>query len=178
MPFFGSRTSRADEPDVPITTQMELVAKVMKYDRNAAARVEGGCRALVLRRDGEGGSKRVAAQIRAALLDVGEIAGKSVTVSDAMFDEPTALAKACVDGGIALLFVTPGLSDEVVGISRALVDIDLLTVSVLPRDVPPGVVLGFALESSRPSILVNLTQARRQNVDFSARLLALAKVVG
>ncbi len=178
VPASIPRLVRADEPDVPVGTQMDLVAKVVKYDRNADARMGGTCRALVLRRDGDGGSRRVAAQVSTALAELGEIAGAEVQVTEHAYEDAAKLAELCAARSIGLMFVTPGFSDEVVAISRALVDMDLITIAMLPRDVPPGIVLGFALESSRPSILVNLTQARRQNVDFSARLLALAKVVG
>lgn len=178
VPFCVPRRAAADEPEVPIATQIDLLAKVVKYDHNAANRMGGTCRALVLRRAGDAGSTRVSAIVKAELADLGEIAGATITVSEHEYGDADQLAAKCKDGAIGMLVVTPGFSDSIASIARALVDTDLLTVSVLARDVPPGIVLGFALESSRPTILVNLAQAKRQNVDFSARLLALAKVVG
>jgi hypothetical protein len=42
--------------------------------------------------------------------------------------------------------------------------------------VPAGIVLGFDLVSGRPKLVVNLSQARRQHVDFRAEVLKLMKV--
>jgi hypothetical protein len=172
------RWARADDPEVPIGTQVGLLSKVVKYDHNAAGRMGGTCRALIVRRQGDGGSARVAASLEEALAGLGEIAGAKLVVSRHDYGKPDALARACKEASISLVLVTPGLSDEAAAIGRALVDTDLLTMSVVASDVAAGIVLGFALEAARPTILVNLAQAKRQNVDFSARLLALAKVVG
>jgi hypothetical protein len=42
--------------------------------------------------------------------------------------------------------------------------------------VPAGIVLGFDVVSGRPKLLVNLTQAKRQNVSLRAEALKLMKV--
>ena len=44
-------------------------------------------------------------------------------------------------------------------------------------DVPKGIVLSFDLVSGKPKIVVHLGQAKRQDVQFKAELLKLARVI-
>ncbi|MBC8069231.1 MAG: DUF4154 domain-containing protein [Deltaproteobacteria bacterium] len=173
-----SRRARAEDPEIPVATQVKLLAKVVQYDRNAELRMGGTARVLILRRSGDASSARVAAMVRTDLAGLGEIAGAVFDVREADFVDATAVRSLCTAEKIALLVMTPGLSQHVAAIADALDGSDLISVAMLARDVPTGAVLGFALESSRPTIVINLGRAKRQNVDFSSRLLALAKVVG
>jgi hypothetical protein len=172
-----SRRARADDVEVPISVQIELLARVVKYDRNAAARMGAACKVLIVSREGDTASTRAATQARTELAKLDQIAGLPVAVSEYRWVDAPALLQRCADERAGIMLLTPGLSDEVAVIAAACVDEDLLSASLLGNDVAAGMVLGFTLESSRPTIVVNLRQARKQNVDFSARLLAIAKVI-
>lgn len=175
--FAGRRRLHAADVDVPIPLQVELMARVVKYDRNASARMGGTCRVLILRRKGDSASAAAAVQVSTELEGLDDIAGASVSVARHDWSDAETLARKCADDRIAIVVLTPGLSDVVGSIAGALAGHDVLTVSLLAADVASGAVLGFLLEASRPTIYVHLPQARRQNVDFSARLLAIAKVI-
>jgi hypothetical protein len=54
--------------------------------------------------------------------------------------------------------------------------VDVLTMGAVADYVPAGIVFGVDLISGKPKLLVNLTQARRQHVDFGAQLLRLARI--
>src|SRR5688500_3351863 len=54
-PWWARRAMAADV-EVPIPMQVELMAKVVKYDRNAAARMENGCNLLIVRRANDNAS--------------------------------------------------------------------------------------------------------------------------
>lgn len=177
LPWWTRRASATD-PDVPIETQVKLLGKVVGYDRNAEARMSGTCRVLVLERKNDSESAAAAAKLRTDLHDLGELAGATVDLRSHVFDDVASVVKKCTEQRIAVLAITPGLSNYVAAIADGLDGGDLITVSLLAHDVHNGAVLGFALESSRPTIWINLGRAKRQNVDFSSRLLALAKVVG
>jgi len=172
------RRARAADVEVPIPLQIELMARVVKYDRNAIARMGTACRLLIVRRANDAASKSAAKQARTELARLADIAGLPVHVTEHDYEDADKLVAACEAQGIGVVLVTPGLSDVVAGMGSAFTDRSMLTVSLLASDVLGGAVLGFALESSRPTIVVHVRQARRQNVDFSARLLAIAKVVG
>jgi len=46
----------------------------------------------------------------------------------------------------------------------------------MPDYVPAGIVLGFDLVSGRPKLLVNIEQAKKQQVSLPASVLKLMKV--
>jgi hypothetical protein len=75
------------------------------------------------------------------------------------------------------VYVTPGLADDVDAIAEGLTGVDVLTVSAVALHVAKGIVLGFELVSGKVKLDVNLAQARRQSVAFSAELLQFARVV-
>jgi len=77
---------------------------------------------------------------------------------------------------VAIVFVTPGFADDVDAIRGALDGVDVLSASAVADYVPKGVVLGFDLVSGKPKLLVNLTQAKKQQVDLSSDVLKLMKV--
>lgn len=177
LPWWTRRASATD-PEVPIETQVKLLSKVLGYDRNAEARMNGTCRVLVLERKNDSESATAGAKLRTDLRELGELAGATIELHSHVFEDVAGIVKKCKDQKIAVLAIMPGLSNYVAAIADGLDGGDLVTMSLLAHDVHNGAVLGFALESSRPTIWINLGRAKRQNVDFSSRLLALAKVVG
>lgn len=171
------RRARASAIEVPIPIQIELMTRVLRYDRNAAARMGDRGELLILRRPGDPESTRGAIQARAELGRVAELVGAPLRVTEHAYVDRGKLMQTCDENRTALVLLMPGLSDVVPDLAQGFAGKNILTVSLLADDVPRGIVLGFTLVSSRPAILIHLAQARRQGVDFSARLLALAEVV-
>jgi hypothetical protein len=171
-----ARRSRADEPSVPVSLQVELLAKVANYDRNLPARAGGKVQVLILTKSGNPDSSRAAGQMQRALGGIAEIAGLPHEEIVLPLADAAALAAAVRAHRAAVVYVTPGLGTDVTDLARALGGVDVLTIAAMAADVARGVVLGFDLVSSRPKLLVNLAQARLQNVAFRAEVLKLMQV--
>ena len=93
------------------------------------------------------------------------------------FESAGAVAKTCRDDHVAILYVTQGLEDRIEEIRSSLSGVDVLSVAAIPEYVPRGVVIGFEVVSGKPKILLNLRQAKAQNVNFKADVLSLMKVL-
>jgi uncharacterized protein DUF4154 len=171
-----SRLGHAEEPRVPPRLQAELLAKVAAYDTKFLQRARGRALVLIVSAPKLADSERFAAQIRAELAKQPRIGGVEHMEDSIRFSTAAELARLCRERRPALVYLAPGLSEAVADIARELGGLDLLSVSALPSDVPSGVVLGFEVVSGRPKLLVNLPQARRQNVAFMPELLRLARV--
>ncbi|MFO0760614.1 MAG: YfiR/HmsC family protein [Byssovorax sp.] len=172
------RVLRADDVTVPIAHQMDLLAKVASYDRNLAARAGDQVKILLLTRAGNDESTLVAGRAEKALSEKGRIAGLPHAQTAATFSDGPSLAARCKAERIAIVYVTPGFSDaEIEAIGKALAGADVLTASAVPSFVPKGLVLGFDLVSGRARLLVHLSQAKKQHVDFSSDILDLAQVI-
>jgi hypothetical protein len=169
------RASAEDIP-VPVGLQIDLLAKVVLYDRNFAARVRDRVQVLILTRSGDAGSERTARHLEAAFERVGKLGPFPVDYTTTEFRDPSSLSKRCRERSIDVVYLTPEFDAELSQIVPALTGLDLLSVSVNPVHVPERVVLGFDLVSGKPKLLVHLDQARLQNVAFRSDLLKLARV--
>lgn len=168
--------SAAEDVSVPVGLQVKLLAKVAAYDRNMEERAGSKVRVLVLQAKDDANSERIAQRIVSALEREPKIAGREHSRSRRDYAGAKQLIKAISDESFDVVYVTPGLEDEIAEIRKALSGLDVLSVSAVASHVPDGIVLGFDLSGGKPKLQVNLTQAKEQNVAFNSSLLKLAKV--
>ena len=162
---------------VPIRLQAELLSKVAAYDRSFPKRSGGRALVLVLVRDGDAESQRVGEQIQAELAVLTQIGGLQHAEEFVHFSSAQALAELCRKRAPAIIYISLGLADQMEAMARALEGVSILSVAVSASYVPKRAVLSFDAESGRPKLVVNLGQARRQDVAFQPELLALARVM-
>lgn len=174
--FLRPRRAAAESVAVPIRLQAELLAKVASYDRNFEARTGERVRMLLLVKQGDPESNRAAAEMKSALSSIPTIGSLPHDEEFAVYSDAAALAETCRAHKVSILYVAPGLSDQVDTVREAVGGLSLLSVGSLAEYVPSGIVLGFDLVSGRSKLLVNLTQARRQHIEFRAQILKLTKV--
>lgn len=171
-----SGRARAEESTLPVALQVELLVKVASYDRNFVQRAKDRVKIVIVTKPGNGDSGRTAAQVQAALQRAPTIAGLPHEESIVPYGGAAELAALCKSQGVAILFFTQGFRDDIPAIRTALDQVDVMTATAIPDYVPEGIVLGFDISAGRPQLLVNLGQARRQNVALRADVLRLMKV--
>lgn len=171
------RSVDADVP-VPVPLQAELVAKVAGYDKNLPARAAGRVRVLIVTKKDDDTSARFARHLESALGEIDRIGGLPHEQTTLSFSGGQALASACKERRTSIVYIAPGFAEQDVNaIGAALSGVNVLSVAADAAEVPKGVVLGFDLVSGKPKIVVHLGQARKQDVQFKAELLKLAKVI-
>lgn len=169
--------SSAQELNVPISVQVDLLGRILYYERGLQNRPEDQLSVLVLVRARNNESLRAAGQLEAQLERAKTLGGKKLSYRRVSFESAAQVRKAVLAERAYLLYLTPGLDDELGNVAAGLKGITVLTVSTLAGAVQGGTVLGFELVSSKSRIVVNLTRARAQNLDFSAQLLRIAQVI-
>lgn len=174
--IFSSDAAYAQEVAVPVNLQAELVAKVAAYDKNLPARAGDKVHVLIVVNPKDDGANRFAKSMESALGGVDRIGGLPHDETTTPYKDAKSLAETCKTKKIAIVYIAPGLSDEVAQIKTALDGVSVLSVAAVASEVPKGIVLGFDLVSGKPKIVVHLGQAKRQDVAFRAELLKLAKV--
>jgi hypothetical protein len=170
------RQIRAEAPNVPIRLQADLLAKVASYDRNFEARSGQLARVLIVAAARDSDAKHTATDMKNALGSLPTVGGLAHEEEILTYVDAPSLAEACRARRAAIVYLTPGFSGQIAAIRDAVGALKLLTVGSLADYVPAGIVLGFDLVSGRPKLVVNLSQARRQHVDFRAEVLKLMKV--
>jgi beta-phosphoglucomutase-like phosphatase (HAD superfamily) len=166
----------AQASGVPASLQAELVAKLENYDRTFSTRAGNTARILLVVKAGSAKSEMSANEMRSALSRIERVGGLPHHETLVAYAGAAELAQRCRAERIAIVFVAAELEDAIEAIRAALTGASVLTVGALPSYVANGIVLGFELESGRPKIIVNLEQARDQNVNFSSDVLRLMKV--
>jgi hypothetical protein len=164
------------ETVTPAELQADLLAKLVAYDRNFIGRAGGMAEVILLAKRDDPGSKKGAMAMSFALSRIDRLGDLPHRETIVEFDSATSVARLCSKRRAAVLYVSSGLDGEIGGLRAALSDVSVLSVSAVPEYVPAGIVLGFDLVSGKPKLLLNLPQAKKQNIDFVAPVLALMKI--
>jgi hypothetical protein len=174
----SSRSALAESSSiVPIGLQVQLIAKVAAYDRNFAARAGTSVVTLIVKNDRDPESTASADHARHAFGGIDRIVGLAHSEEVLAYVGASALASSCTAKRAAIIYVMPGLSNEIDAIRSALSSLNVLTACAIPSDLPKGIVLAVDQLSGKPKLLVNLPQAQKQRVDFSGDLLRMATVI-
>jgi len=170
--------AHAVEPEVPIRLQVSLLDRVIPFDRKFATRVHGQVSVLVVVDKSNEDSIRIGTQLQAELAARESLGSYPLVANRVTFSGTTALVDSCKRLRAGIVYVTPGVGESMATLANSLHGLRVLTVGVLPEHVAQGLILGAAVRSAKPRVLVNLSQARLQDVDFRADFLRMAEVVG
>lgn len=163
---------------MPLSLQVGLLTKVAPYDRKLVARAGKEVRVEVVRKRGDASSEAIAEEFAAQLERVQWVANLPLVVERVPFPGVQELARGVRARHTSIVYFSTGFApEEIRAIAEALSGADVLTVAAIPTYVEDGLVLGFDLVSAKPKLLLRLNQARKQNVDFSAELLQLTRVL-
>lgn len=173
-----SRASSGLEPEVPIRLQVSLLDRVIPFDRNFSIRVHGRLSLAVVVDDADEDSVRVGAQLLNELSSRELLGNYPMAAVRLAFKGAQGLADDCKRLKAGVVYMTPGMRDSTLRVAAALSGLKVLTVGTMPEQANQGLVLGSAVRSGKPRVLVNLSQARQQEVDFRADFLRMAEVVG
>jgi poly(3-hydroxybutyrate) depolymerase len=167
----------AQEAAVPPGVQVSLIAKLVSYDKNFAARAGERARILIVTAKGDSDSARTAGQVKAALAETDRVGGVPHDESVTEYTDTEALAKACRDQRAAIVYLMPGLGGEVEAIGRALDGVSVLSVGAVGGYASKGAVIDFFIDGGKPKIALNLAQARKQQVALAPEVIRIMKVI-
>ena len=171
------RMAHADDIRVPVELQATLLMKMAAYDRNLAKRAGDRVRVLLVGNPRDPSSMPFIRQMSEALAGIDSIDRLPHDEEIFEYKSPDDLVLKCRAGRVAIVYFGPGFRSETDAIARALESFSILTAAAAPDDVRRGIMLGFDLVASKPKLVVNLNQARKQNIDFRSDVLKLVRIV-
>lgn len=171
------RAVSAQSTLVPAGLQASLLAKVVSYDRNFAARAGDRAKLLLMTRADDPESTRFATEIKSALGSIETVGGLPHDDELVAYTDGASLATLCKTRRAAIVYFGPGFGKQMGEIRAALSSVDVLSLGGVPDYVSAGVVLGFNLVSGKAKLMVHLSQARSQHVNFQAEALKLMTVI-
>lgn len=167
---------QAQTSQLPIGVQAELTGKLAGYDRNFTARAGGKAIIILAAMPGDAESNRAAMEMKSALGRMGTVGTLPHEEQIVNFSSAGALADAVRSKKAAIVYLGPGFGKQIGAIKGAFSSLNVLTIGAVPDYVPAGIVLGFDLVSGKPKLLVNIDQAKKQQVSLPASVLKLMKV--
>lgn len=170
--------AQAVEPEVPIRLQVSLLDRVIPFDRNFSVRVHGKLSVLIVVDKSNEDSSRVGTQLEAELTGRETLGSYPLVTARVTYGGAATLVDSCKRLRAGIVYLTPGVGESVAALADALRGLRVLTVGSLPEQVAQGLILGAAVRSAKPRVLVNLSRAHQQEVDFRADFLRMAEVVG
>jgi hypothetical protein len=177
--LIGTVGSAWAEQALPALLEASLIVRVLAYDRALKARAGGSVTIGILFK----GSDRASARAQGEMLQAfGAVEPRSIqgipfgTVSHAYKDRADLSAWAARDK-IGILYVAPGLADELDAIRDLSRERKLVTVSPVRSFVERGLAVGTVPKGNKAGILVNLGAAELLGMDLDPKLLQLAEVL-
>jgi len=178
MAVAAAATARAGEDvTVPARVQAQLLVAVASFQSNMNLAADGSVQILVVIKDDDAASERVARQLVGALGDMKRIARHPHHEVVEPFHDAASLAATCRERHISLVYLSTGLGAAVPEGAQALQGTAVLTAGAVPGFVQRGTALGFDLVSGRSEMLLNRTQVKALNVQFPPTLFQLMRVV-
>ena len=172
-----SASAWADTPTVPLQLQVELCNKVIEYVQEPAVMSLDRIRIGIVVKTGVPESMRAGAELKAAF-DRAVIAnGHAHEQLIVEWSNARALADDARSRKLTLLYFTPGLDAEIGPSAAALVGQRVITVGAIDSFVSGGVVVGFELVSGHPKMILNLRQAKKQDIVLRAAIIRLMRIV-
>lgn len=168
---------QAHDTDVPIALQVELLARLLWYERELQKSASNEVVALVIERRGDPESTHAAAQLTAQFDRIKALGGKNVSHARVSYESTEQIRKVVEQRRPYLIYLSKNLGGIAQQLAALFQGRALLTVSADASDTSHRAVLGFELESSKPRIVLNLKQARAQNLDFNAQVLRVVRVL-
>src|SRR5262249_48354663 len=117
-----------------------------------------------------------AKEMKSALSTIATVADLPHDDEILTYTDPQSLVELCKSKKYTIVYLAPGFVEEIEPIRSALSPIDILTVGGVADYVPAGIVVASDLVSGKPKLLVHLTQAKKQHVDFRAEALKLMRI--
>jgi hypothetical protein len=168
-----------EEMAVPLDLQAKLLLKILTYDRNLKERADSAVVVGIVYDAKREDSEKARSKFSKALepysgKEVQHLLVSHVSLEYVSWSDLSAKIKS---NNVSALYVTPGNSGNLKGIIKASRADSILTATGVPKYVEAGVSVAFGSKEKKPQIIINLSSAKAEGVDFSSELLKLAKVI-
>jgi hypothetical protein len=178
--LLGSPGAARAESDIPGKLQSNLIFRILTFDRNLRARMNGGSDVVmvVAFKAGDARSEGCRAELLSGLNDLAvqqNVLGFQVRVVDVAYGgdfEARASSARAVN-----VYACPGLEDQIGAITNITRKHSWLSFGTREKAVKDGLSIGLFLDDNKPTILVNLDASKKEGADLGSDLLRVAKVL-
>jgi len=176
MIIFLCTIAAGQEIYLPVKTQLQLFFKIITFDRNLKQRAGSELVFGIVYQAKFLTSFNIKNEIIEELtntnLGIGDYKIKYIPIDL----EAENLEKAVIDKKIDILYIAPIRAFDLQMILQTSRKNHIFTITGVPEYVEAGVTAGVTIKDNKPQILVNISSAKMENIDFSSQLLKLARI--
>jgi len=170
---------RAQEIEVPANVQFALLQKILAFDRNLKERAGNEIVIGILYQSNFRASLNFKDELIAVIKKAKSDQWLDLPIRYVVIevDEKTNLAEQAAKNGVNTFYVAPVRAIEmktITAVSRAR---KILTFTGVAAYVEAGLAVGIGARGDHPRLIVNLSAAKAEGVEFNAQLLNLAKII-
>lgn len=172
-------TFAAQEIPVPVELQYQLFLKILDFDRNLKTRVGeeivfGIAYQKTFRESADTKDELVKSIQRSSLKEINSLPIRFFLVE---LKGENDLADALAKEKINILYITPLRAFDIRAFANVCQAKQIMTLTGVPSYMDLGISIGFEVKGQSPEIVINLQSAKAEGMDFSSRLLQLARVI-
>ena len=168
----------AQEMPVPVDLQLNLLLKIISFDRNLSSRNGDSLRVEVVYQEPFRNSLIVREQIESVFKKLSAPQVKGLPLALTMIDiYREKLDEAVVSKKVDILYISPLRAYDINSISGLCRSLGIVSVTGVPEYCGQGLAVGISQNRDRPEILINIRAAREEGANFSSQLLKLARVM-
>ncbi len=183
IPGTGQSRNRLLEYHLDPARELELIKKILIFERNWKTRTEGSLSIGILYQKSYQISSWVAEDWLALETTSAEgtsLGGIKLLLKPLSLDEEQPLESVLASSGINFVYLTPlELQKQPRLLSSILKTCDRLRIGTftgIPEYLDSGAAVAFNLREEKPQIIINLDAARAQGMNFSSQFLKLTTV--
>ena len=170
----------ADNGEVPLELQAKLLLTALTYDKNLEKRANGQLSIGILYFQGSSQSKKEALSFSESLEGFKDkkISGRNYDTTVLAYKDNGGLKKKIADKNINILYIAKGekkLIEEVLKVTQS--EKILSCTSIAEYVTTCGVTMAVGLKENKPKIYLNLSSAKAEEADFSAKFLRVVEIV-
>jgi hypothetical protein len=174
-----SAGARAQDIAVPIETHLPICMKALTFDRNLRERAGDEIVFAILFQPRFLASNSAHEEALRVLDELGveDIEGIPVRYVSVPVSDERDTARAVFESDADIVYVAPMRAVPLDAITRVTREHDIMTCSGVDAYGQAGITLTVNARGQRPELVVNYTAMREEGVDFTAQLLAYARVL-
>lgn len=157
--------------------QAAIFARVLAHDRALTTKAVSQLTVGLLFRQGHGSSLNMKTIEAFGALSATTIEGIDFALRSRAFRNLGDLADWVDDHGVDVIYVSPGLEDEMSEVAAFCRDRKLVAISPVEAFVREGLPIGVVLRDKKAKVLVNLPAAQSVGMDLPEEVMALAEVI-
>lgn len=176
---FGPRPAAAEQMAVPADLQIQLILKILTYDRQFEAKSGGGVNIGIVYSPADPESSKATDEIQSTLYKFQGKTVKKLPLDYRLIEYTNAasLEKVLKSARINVLYVSPGNARNLQSLIALSQSLRITTTTGVPDYVKKGVAVGIGVRQDKPQILINLPASKSEGSEFDASLLRIATVV-